>query len=295
MPDISMRFGLDMIVVEGGMATMLERHGVVDAPCPELLNLIEPDLISEIHRFYQLAGAQCAVSNTFGTGADNLASHGIEADQESLCHEGVRLAKANKPQHVLADMGPCTIRACKQGSASYDEAHDIYARQAGLLAKGDPDAILIETVGDIDDALCALHAAKASCNLPVIVNCTFDASGEMLKSRTPVAEAAEALELAGADAIGANCLLDPEEMIIVAGALAASTGLPVLAMPDVSHPIVQPDGRTVYKGSPDLMAVAAYRLREAGVQLIGTCCGSTPAYTGAIFAAVGGTDVKRPK
>lgn len=295
MPDISMRFGLDIIVVEGGMATMLERYGISEAPCPELFNLTEPDLISEIHRFFKLAGAQCAVSNTFGAGADRLALQGIEADQETLCAEGVRLAKANKPQHVLADMGPCTIRAGKPGTSSYDEAYAVYAHQSELLAKGGPDAIFIETMADIDDALCALRAAKASCDLPVIVSCSFDASGKTSGSQTTVEEAAEALARAGADAIGANCLLRPEEIVSVAAELVRSTALPVLAMPDVPRPSSRPVKRIADSDSPDHMAVAAYRLRQAGVQLIGTCCGSTPAYTGAIFAAVGGTDVIRPR
>ena len=290
MADLYMRLKRDVLVVEGGMGSVFSRYGVKPGKCPEFLNIAEPDLIEEIHRYYKLAGSQCAVTNTYGASRVRLSKLGYEDQFEDFNLSGVEIAQSINPQHVLANIGPCGIRVDSKDSGKYDEAYAEYCEQSAILARRHPDAIFIQTMSSIYDAECAVKACRETVDVPIIVSCVF---GELcdMPDGTKSSESAKILEEAGADCLGINCQLDPNQIIEPAVSLISSTDLPVLVMPDVSHPVKGRNGETTYNGSPDLMADAAFELRKSGASLIGSCCGSTPAYTGAIFAAVGNTSV----
>ncbi len=290
MPGIELRFGRDILVLEGGWGTMLERYGVTDEPCPEILNIIEPDLVTEIHRLYTTAGATCAITNTFSGSRRALAAHGLADSMEDINRRGVKLAASHRPQHVLADMGSCGAWDDDSKEAQ-EEAWMEYADQARALASAGPDAIYLETMAHLGDALCALRAVKTVCDLPVIVSMAVDADGLTIGCRTSIEEASRSLSESGADVVGINCVLNPSEVLGPAERLAASCSLPLLCCPDVGSPVVGQDGSTSFDGTPDDMETCATKLREMGFQMIGSCCGSTPAFTGAVYAATGDSEV----
>ncbi len=285
MPGIESRLGRDMLVLEGGLATILDRYGMGGEECPEVLNIIEPDLVTEIHRLFNLAGATCAISNTFGASSPVLDRAGLSDRVFDINAEGVRLARAAHPQHVLGDIGSCGIDPTDEESASL--AREAYSEQAAALASANPDAIYIEAMTSLADALCALDATVHSCDLPVIVSVTVAPDGAMTRCRTPIEEAAAALEAHGASAVGISCSLVPGSIAAVAERLAHCCDLPLLASPDVGMVSVTEDGQINYSGTTDEMESAAVMLRKLGFSIIGSCCGSTPAFTGAIYAAVG--------
>jgi 5-methyltetrahydrofolate--homocysteine methyltransferase len=291
MPDIQLRFNRDVIVVDGAMGTMLQREGIPSDECGMLLNVLDPELIIGIHGQYRLAGAQAITTNSFGGTRAKLADYGLEDKVEELNRAAVRLAKAARPEHVLADVGPCGLVLEPLGNANFDEVFDQYAEQIRALAAERPDAILIETMADIADARCALLAAKAVCDLPVIVCCTFDATGHMELSGTSPEAAAVILEAAGASAVGMNCGLGPEQLLPLIERMAKATALPLLIQPNAGLPQIDETGATYYTGTADDFAEAAEAFRRVGAQFIGSCCGSTPAFTGAIYATVAGGNV----
>ncbi len=293
MPDIEMRFGRDMLVVEGGMGFMFTRYGADGVDCPELFNATEPDLIEEIHKYFHLAGANCAISNTYGASRSKLARLGMQDHVEDLNRRGVKLAKTCRPHHVLADMGQSAIWVKDEDSAR--AAAEDYAEQARVLAMEEPDAIYLETMSSLPDALCAVEAVKAACSLPVVCSCVYDAEGNLKGTGEPIEECAEKLQNAGADVLGANCLIGPAEMEVLAPRLAAASNVPTMMCPDVAAPTRNRRGDLEYGGGTDAMAKAAVGMREAGIQLIGSCCGSTPAYTSAIFSMVGNLEVANPR
>ncbi len=296
MPDIRLRLGRDMLVIEGAMGTMLQRAGMEPGECPELLNVTAPEMVSEVHRYYLMAGADCVVTNTFGGTRVKLAEHGLADRVEELNRAAVRLARSEKPQHILADVGPTGLVMEPLGTATFEQVFDLFAEQVTALASEHPDAILIETMTDIAEARCAVLAAKSSCALPVFVTCTFGLSGRMDLSGTDPETAAIVLTAAGADAIGLNCGLGPEQMFPLLERMASATDLPLIVQPNAGLPTLDASGKTVFPGTPDEMAHWAEKFREVGASLIGSCCGSTPAFTGAIYVQVADRDaVPRPK
>lgn len=291
MPDILNRLGRDVLVIDGAMGTMLQRAGLPAGECPELVNVTAPEMIADVHRLYSLAGADCTTTNTFGGTAPKLAEYGLADRVAELNAAAVRIAKREGAAHVLGDIGPTGLVMEPLGPATFDEIFSAFAEQAAALAGQGPDALLIETMTDISEARCAVLAAKSVCDLPVFVTCTFGLNGRMDLSGTDPETAAIVLEAAGADAVGMNCGLGPEQMLPLLARMVSATKLPVIVQPNAGLPQLDEEGHTVFPGTPEEMGAFAAAAREAGAAMIGSCCGSTPVYSGAIVDAVADKDV----
>jgi len=286
MPDIMMRLGREVLVLDGAMGTMLHRAGMPAGECPELLNITAPEMIGGVHNLYALAGADCVTTNTFGGSRPKLAEYGYGDRVEEFNRAAVRIAKQHGAAHVLGDIGPSGMVLEPLGPATFDELFDAFAEQAAALAAENPDAILIETMTDIAEARCAVLASKSVTDLPVFVSCTFGLAGRMDISGTDPETAAIVLEAAGADAIAMNCGLGPDQMLPLLARMVKASTLPVIVQPNAGLPFLDADGHTVFPGTPDEMAAFAEAARAVGAAAVGSCCGSTPAFTGAIVAAV---------
>ncbi|MDO9556068.1 MAG: homocysteine S-methyltransferase family protein [Coriobacteriia bacterium] len=281
MPDIDRRLGRDVLVIDGAMGTMLQRGGVPLEQCPEQLNVTAPEIVEDIHRNYVLAGADCVSTNTFGGTRAKLDEYGLGDQVVELNRAGVRIAKRSGAQHVLADVGPTGRVLEPLGKATFDELFALFVEQIEALVAEGPDAVLIETMTDIAEARCAVLAARSVTDLPVFVSVSFGLSGRMELSGTDPATAAVVLEAAGASAVGMNCGLGPDQMLPLVEQMAEATSLPLIVQPNAGLPTLV-DGKTVFPGTPDQLGMAAARFVELGASLVGSCCGSTPAFTGAI-------------
>ncbi len=294
MPGIMDRLGKEVLVCDGAMGTMLQRMGTPAGVCPEQLNVLEPETVAEVHRLYTLAGAQCATTNTFGGTRAKLAEWGLEDQIEAINRAGVRIAREAGAIHILADVGPTGLVLEPLGRATFDEAFEFFAEQVRALAAEGPDAIMLETFTDIAEVRCALLAAKSVTDLPVFASVTFGVQGRMDLSGTDPETAAVILEAAGASAIGINCGLGPEQMLPLVKQMAEATSLPIIVQPNAGMPRLV-DGSTVFPGTPDEMGAAAAVFVDLGASLVGACCGSTPAFTGAIVDFTSGKTVgERP-
>jgi len=281
--------GHQMLVLEGAMGTMLQSSGLLSTGAPEALNLIEPDSITRIHSFYRLAGADCAITNTFGANRSKLAHYGMEDSVEEINRKGVSLARKAAVPYVLANIGPTG-----SAGAGFDQMYDIFFEQAAALASAKPDAFLLETFTNIAEIRVAIFACKAAApDLPIIASLSFSESGRVELSGTDPEAAAIILESLGVAAIGINCSLGPDQMEPLARELRAATNLPIVVQPNAGMPTLAADGSTVFPGTPKDFTTFAQNMMEAGISAIGSCCGSDPEFTAAIVDVTLGAECAR--
>ncbi len=281
-----MKFELPMLL-DGAMGTMLQQSGMKPGTIPETLNITNPGMVAEIHRAYLRAGSRAVYSNTFG--ANSLKLKHTEYSAKELVAAGVRIAKecaAETGALAGLDVGPLGVMLEPLGSLPFEEAVELYREIMTAGAEAGADLIAIETMSDLAETRAALLAAKETTNLPVFVTMSFDTTGRTFTGCTP-ASMARTLEGLGADAVGINCSLGPEEMVPLIREIRANTKLPVIAKPNAGLP----DPVTgAYGVDAESFAESVRKLAAAGAEILGGCCGTDPAY----IAELAHTDFPKP-
>ncbi len=263
------------IVFDGATGTMLQRLGLKAGGCPDELVLKEPELVKKVHSAYKDAGADAVSTNTFGANRVKLREYGLESKVREINIQAARLARqaVGDSVFVAGDMGPIGRFIEPVGELPFDEAVEIFTEQAIALKDGGADLIVIETMMDMREIKAALIAAKSS-GLPVVATMTFDETMRTVLGTCPEAFAVTAEGL-GADAVGANCSLGIEGIYKAIVAMSRVSAIPLMAQPNAGIPVLK-GADTVFPASPDDMAAYAQRLGQAGVRILGGCCGTTP-------------------
>jgi len=279
-------------VFDGAMGTMLQSANLKPGDCPELLNLDQPNLIKKIHLEYISSGADIIETNTFGGNRIKLEHYGLGNRTKEINTAAAQIAKeaAGEKIKVAGSMGPTGKFIEPLGDLSFDEAYAVFFEQASCLAEAGVDYILIETSIDIQEMRAALLAAKTATNLPVICQMSYSDDGRTVTGTDPQT-AAITLEAMGADIIGANCSLGPEQLLPIIQTLAQNTTKPISVQPNAGMPHLV-DGKTIFPMNATEMAKWIPQLIEAGASFIGGCCGTTPEHIAAIKKAV--TGLKAP-
>lgn len=278
-------FKRGIVLLDGAMGTVLQQRGLPPGGCPELLNLTRPELLEEIHRDYIAAGSQVIYANTFGANALKLAHTGKSVDE--VVSAAVAIAKraaAGTGVKVALDMGPLGTLLEPMGSLTFEEAYELFKELALAGVRAGADLAVIETMTDLYEAKAALLAVKENTHLPVFVTMSFEGDGRTFTGCT-VASMARTLEGLGADAIGLNCSLGPDKLAPLLKELCANTRLPVIAKPNAGLPDPV-DGH--YDMDPEAFAAALLPCVEAGVSIVGGCCGTSPEYIRRLRAALEG-------
>jgi 5-methyltetrahydrofolate--homocysteine methyltransferase len=282
---------------DGAMGTQLFARGLTSGSCGMLWNVDRPGDVGGIHLAYRDAGCDLITSNSFGGTRFALERHGLTDRVAQLNRAAARVARAAAGDHgwVLGDVGPVGDFLEPVGEITADELRAAFRLQIAALLEGGADAILVETMSDPAEAVVGVEAAKAcKSGVPVIVTYAFQLSapGEFRTMMgTSVAEAVRAASAAGAEIVGANCgtALSLDDYVELAGQLVAAAGdSMVIVQPNAGSPRTE-DGHTVYDATPEEMAATATRLLDAGVRIIGGCCGTTPAHLAAMSRAIRGS------
>ncbi len=276
---------------DGAMGTMLQARGLTDGGAPELWNVEKPEEIEAVLEAYAAAGANFITTNTFGGTAGRLAMHGLEDRLEELNKAGAAIARKVADRHencfVMGDIGPSGELMEPMGTLTLESGKDLFAAQIRALVAGGIDAILIETMSDLSEVEAAVLAAKeVAPELPIIVTLSFDTNLRTMMGVKP-AMAVQQLSALGVRIIGANCGRGTDEMSQIAKELvgARPEGVFIITQSNAGLPKLQGD-EFIYDGTPEEMARYAKEMKDLGVNIVGSCCGSSPAHTQAISAAI---------
>ncbi|MCW2868076.1 MAG: hypothetical protein JWR20_2264 [Marmoricola sp.] len=289
--DLTARAGGGAVLLDGGMGTLLQDLGLDDGGSGELWNVVRPEAITSAHEAYAAAGARVLTTNTFGGTRPRLEMHGLGDRVHELNEAGARLARAVADAHgalVAGGLGPTGELLEPLGTMTEADAQAIFAEQLVGLRDGGIDLVLVETLSDLGEARAALAAAREVVpDLPVVVTMSFDTNLRTMMGVAPAA-AVSALAEAGASAVGANCGRGPAEMLVIAGQMAQARpeGLLLVAQSNAGLPQVVGD-HFEYDATPEDLAQHATELRDVGIDLVGACCGSTPAHLQAMASALG--------
>ena len=291
-----------VVVADGAMGTMIQaRNPSMEdfqqlEGCNEILNITRPDLIADIHREYFRAGSDAVETNTFGANLANLAEYGIESRIYELAKAGGQIAKdvakefsADKERWVIGSLGPGT-KLPTLGHTTYEILKKAYREAARGLIDGGADALLVETTQDLLQAKAAVNAARIEIdNQPrdilLIAQVTVETTGTMLLG-SEIGAALNALAPLRIDLIGLNCATGPAEMSEHLRSLSKNSAIGISCMPNAGLPILGKDGAEYPLGPDELAAALLQYTKEYGLNLIGGCCGSTPAHIAAIVAQV---------
>lgn len=274
------------ILADGATGTMLQANGLEMGRVPETWLFERPDEIRALHQAYIDAGSDLILTCSFGGTRYRLESNGLAGQVREVNRRAAELARevAGDSVFVAGDMGPTGQLLVPLGTLAYEDAVEAYAEQATGLAEGGADLLLIETMSDLAEAKASIEGSRRASSLPIICSFSFDSHGRTMMGVRPAQVAREIGPLV--EAIGANCGRDPSEYIEFVQAMRQAAPDTILwAKPNAGLPRVEED-TVVYDASPEDMADVALQLRAAGVQIIGGCCGTTPAHLAAMAAAL---------
>lgn len=280
--DIRERLKNGILVGDGAMGTMLQRVGLSAGELPEALNFTKPDWIRAIHAAYFDAGSDFVSTNTFGANRTKLEGSGYTP--AAIVGQAVRLAREaadsladrSRPRYVALDLGPIGRLMEPTGDLGFEEAVDLYKEQIQAGVAAGADLLLVETISDLYEMKAAVVAAREVTDLPLFCSVTFQEDGRLLMGSDPLTVVSTLQDLP-IDALGVNCSLGPAQMVPLVREILRWSRIPVLVQPNAGLPRLV-DGATSYDVDIPQFLTAMEELMEAGVSVVGGCCGTTPDY-----------------
>jgi len=275
-----------VFVLDGAMGTQLFARGVEPGRCNDWLCVEQPDIVLDVHQAYLDAGVDAVITNTFGANRYALVRHGFAEKVFEINKAGAQVARkaAGEGRYVLGDIGPTGDFLEPLGTLKPDQVREAFVEQVKGLREGGVDGLIIETMTAMEEMEVAIAAAQsAGGGLPVLASMSFDKGGAGFRTMMGVdaAMAVAKMITLGVDAVGFNCgtatLNEYVELakLYVIAAKAAKGKVQIFAEPNAGKPELV-DGQAVYKVTPKEFAAACREILEAGIHILGGCCGSTP-------------------
>ncbi len=279
----------NIVVLDGGMGTLLQSAGLKAGEHPEEWNITHPDIIQKIHCDYFNAGSNIVNTNTFGANTLHFSLDKLDTIIRAAvenAREASKVSKGQKNKYIALDIGPTGKLLKPYGDFDFEDAVTVFAETVKLGVKYGVDLIVIETMNDSYETKAALLAAKENSNLPVFVSNAYDEDGKLMTGASPAAMVSM-LEGMGADAIGVNCSLGPKQLSKIVEEYLKYASVPVLMKPNAGLPKNE-NGNTIYDVLPNEFACDIAEFVKKGVRIVGGCCGTTPEYISELTEKVKG-------
>lgn len=273
-------------VFDGAMGTRLYEKGIYINRSYDELNLINKDLVREVHEEYVRAGAEILQTNTFSANRHKLSQFGLDSQLREINISAAKIAReaADGKALVAGTIGPLGLRIEPYGPTSFEEAREMYREQALALLEAGIDLFVLETFSDLSEIQQALLAVKEVSDLPVVTQIAIQMDGNTVFGASPEIFT-QRLDEWGADVIGLNCSVGPALFLNALEKMREATDKKLSAQPNAGLPR-DVQGRQMYMCSPEYMAEFARRFIQVGASFIGGCCGTTPAHIKLISDAI---------
>lgn len=274
----------NFLYFDGGFGTLLQERGLPAGENPERWNVTHPEIITDIHLSYFNAGSNVASMNTFGANCikfDDGELEEIILSAYKCADNARRQCLGDEPRFIALDIGPTGKMLEPFGDLKFEDAVNIFAKTVRLGVKSGAELIIIETMNDSLETKAALLAAKENSALPVFVSNVYGTDGKLMSGADAYAMAAM-LEGMGADAVGMNCSLGPEQLRPTAENLLSVLSVPLIMQPNAGLPRVDDSGKTVFDVLPDEFSDIMADLAKKGLRIMGGCCGTTPEHIRAL-------------
>jgi 5-methyltetrahydrofolate--homocysteine methyltransferase len=280
----------DILFFSGAMGTIIQEHNI-SFRAPEELNYYSPDIIKGILTDYVTVGVDFIETNTFGGTEIKLREAGIKGDWKRFVGSGVKIARevANSSRrriYVIGNVGPIGKLIKPLGDIDFDEAYSEFYKQSEVLLESGVDGILLETLSCIVEARAAYLAVRDAGADFVMVQMTYSENGVTDTGSSPGVQVA-VFEALGADVIGANCSVGPDKMIPIVEKLRRLTEFPISIQANAGIPYLE-SGKTIFPMGPDEYLKYVISIYEAGANIIGGCCGTTPKHLELIIKSLKG-------
>jgi 5-methyltetrahydrofolate--homocysteine methyltransferase len=282
------RITIKVQVADGAWGTELFKLGLTHGNCPEEWNLSHPYVVRKIAENYLASGSDIIMTNTFGANRFQLKRYGFDSKVREINKTGAALTREACREKAItaASIGP-SGKLFLMGEVSQEELFDAFCEQAQGLKEGGAQWIVVETMTDTGEMETAVRAAAAAAGLPVVASMTYEKAPSgyhTVMGHTPD-DAVNATVKAGASYIGANCGCGIDSYVGLAPVLRSLTELPLWIKANAGLPELI-DGKPVYSMTADAYASYVKQILEAGVCVIGGCCGTSPEYIKKIRAVV---------
>lgn len=293
MPDLKKMLKNEILLLDGATGTQLQKAGMAAGACPELWILEHPDVLLRLQQSYAVAGSQILYAPTFSANAVKLEEYGVRDDLCRINQQLVQLTRrAAGTRCLVAGNLTMTGRALVPvGDLEFEALVDCYKEQVQAIASAGVDLFVVETMMSIQECRAAVLAVKECTDLPLFVTITLEENGRTLYGTDPVT-ALVTMEALGVDAFGVNCSCGPDRLLSIVQELSCYANIPLIAKPNAGLPRLV-NGQTVFDMDKETFAIHMKALIEAGVSVVGGCCGTDASYIAALADCLRGVARRR--
>lgn len=276
------------LILDGATGSNLRLMGMPAGVCTEQWVNEHPEAIQKLQKEYADAGSRVVYAPTFMANRISLKNVGLESELARFNQENVKLSKdaAAGKALVAGNLSTTSQPLEPVGTMMYETLLEVYKEQIRYLVDAGVDYLAAETLLSLEEAMVICDAAAAVCELPVTISFTCESDGRMYFGGN-VADAAMVLEEMGADAVGVNCSVGPDQLLAVVKSLKESVSIPVLVKPNAGVPKIDEKGQAHYDMDAETFARCMKELYEAGADILGGCCGTTPEYIAELCRILG--------